>query len=156
MAQQSNEIKDLLIQTVARLNELREMETDFNDELQILQDDFTSGKKSFEQLQAGQSRLSTLKDSIHALESKQTQLQTAFDEATAAETLQNTIEAAIVTAHEADKLFKESLAIREEINNLLGEYAEMFQNKLGAYQAKKKDYTRLRAQFDGSLDIPPM
>jgi uncharacterized coiled-coil DUF342 family protein len=154
MTPKSNELKDLLTQTETRLRELRAMETEFTGEVQTLQDGFTHGKKSFTQLQAGQSKLSTLRDSIHALELKQTELQTAFDEQTAAETLQNTIEAAIVTAHEANKLFKESLVIREEINNLLADYAEKFQNKFGAFHEKKKQYRNLTAQFDGKLNIP--
>jgi hypothetical protein len=68
--------------------------------------------------------------------------------ASLSESRQNLLEAAKTAALEAETLFNESMEIREEINNLIGEYAEKFQAKFIAFQFKKKEYSRLRAQFD--------
>jgi len=149
--QKSTEINELLTQTTSRLNELYDTQSDFDDEVANLQDEFTNGTTSFEQMQAGQAKLSVLRDSIKALEAKEGGLKTAYAEAFVNENQQDLQQSAKAAALQAEKLFNESLKIRNEANDLIGECAEKFQEKFTAYQTVKKEYKNLCAQSGGKI-----
>ena len=150
----SKQIKTELDQTTKRLNELTQMREHLNNNLQTLQQGFVDGKVSLDELQAEQGRLTTLNDSIKSLEAKQSELQTAFKKASLSESRQELLESATKTALEAETLFKESLEIRDELDNAIGELAEKFCDKLSSFYAKQKEYLKLRAQFEQNTGTP--
>jgi uncharacterized coiled-coil DUF342 family protein len=140
--------------TNERLSELITMRDGINTNLQTLQDGFVNGKTSLDEVQAEQARLNTLNSSITALEVKQDELQAVFDELTAAETQATLIESARTTALEAKRLFDESLELRRELDNVIGELAEKFTDKLFEFHEKRKSYMKLRGQFEPDAGTP--
>jgi uncharacterized phage infection (PIP) family protein YhgE len=134
--------------TNERLSELTEMRDGINTNLRTLQDGFVNGKTSLDEVQAEQARLNTLNSSITALEVKQSELQAAFAEMTKAEARQNLIESARTTAQQAETLFNESLELRRELDDAIGELAEKFTDKMFEFHEKRKSYMKLRGQFE--------
>jgi uncharacterized phage infection (PIP) family protein YhgE len=147
-------IKTELDQTTERLSELIAMRLRLNNRLKTLQDGFVSGKTPLAEVQSEQAALDTLTSSITALEVKQSELQTAFNEVTASEARQNLIETARTTAQQAETLFNESLELRRELDDAIGELAEKFTNKLFEFHEKRKAYMKLRGQFESSTGTP--
>jgi uncharacterized coiled-coil DUF342 family protein len=141
-------IKTELDQTTERLSELITMRGGINTNLQTLQARFINGKIPLGEMEVEQARLNTLNSSIKALEAKQNELQTTFDEMTKAEARQNLIESARATAMEAKRLFDESLELRRELDDAIGELAEKSTDKLFEFHEKRKAYVKLRGQFE--------
>ncbi len=152
--QKPTEIENNLNQTTLRLDELVTMRDGINTSLQTLQDGFVNGKTSLDEVQAEQARLDTLNSSIKALEAKQDELHTAFQMASLSEPRQNLFESARATALEAETLFNESLAHRRELDNVIGELAEKFCDSLFSFHAKKREYMKLRGQFEPTTKTP--
>ncbi len=67
---------------------------------------------------------------------------------TKAEARQNLLESAKAAAHQAEKLWSETLEHRRELDDAIGELAEKFADKLFEFHEKRKTYVKLRGQFE--------
>jgi DNA repair exonuclease SbcCD ATPase subunit len=142
----SNEIQSEITRTTQKIDELDSVKDSLQTELQNLQKSFTDGKTSFAELQTVQSKMTVLTDSITSMNSALNKLRGDFDAALTAENLQNLLASAKSTALEAQTAFDEAMAVRQKANNLIASHAEMYMEKIGKFQALKKEYNRIRAE----------
>jgi len=144
----SNQIENELASTNTRISEL---ESELNQQtatFEATQAAFIGGKANLDALHAEQSKLTLLSQAIESLEATANELRMAFDELAAAEARQNLLESAKAAANEAEKLWSETLACRLALDTKIGEFAGKLVDKLFDFHEKRREYLRLRGQFE--------
>ncbi len=148
------EIENEIASTDARISELESELNTSKASFEATQTAFIAGKANLDELHAEQSKLTLLAQAIDSLKTTSNELQTTFGEMTEAEARQTLLESARSTALQAETLFNESLELRRELDNKIGELAEKFLEKLFDFHEKRRDYLRLRGQFPPDTKTP--
>jgi phosphoglycerate-specific signal transduction histidine kinase len=149
----SIEIENEITRTTQKIDELDSVKDSLQTELQNLQKSFADGKTLFAELQTGQAKMSVLTDSLKSMNLALNKLRGDFDAALTAENLESLLQSAKSTACEAQTAFDEAMEIRQKANDLIETHAEMYMEKIGKFQALKKEYNQIRAESDCEIDI---
>lgn len=147
----STQIELELNSLTLRLDELTTMRGGIAANLKNLQQGFIECTATLDELQTEQGKLITLDSSITALEAKQDELHSQFQKASYSENRQSLLKSAKASALEAETIFNEYIAVRNQLSEIIDEYAGKMLDKLDVFQQKKRDYKLLTQKLEPEL-----
>jgi uncharacterized phage infection (PIP) family protein YhgE len=143
MNAKSNQIENELDQTTNRLDELTEMRTGINTNLQTLQKGFVDGKTSLDELQAEQGRLTILNESIKALEAKQEELHSEFQRMSFSESRAETLKQMKEIAAQTEAAFNEYVNLRAELDKTIEQAGGKMVDALLLFRSQQREFEQI-------------